>query len=137
MARLRIWRLFKRGLMRLSLGPSSESGLPGDRAAALADQDPAGSKSVCANLAEGFARQGFAPADFRGYLIMALGSADEMRLWVPCVSISAILMKRPGRSGVWCASTPIAKMLQGLRKCGSERDALTSGLSSVICHLAR
>ena len=46
----------------------------------LADQVRA-SKSICANIAEGFARQGVQPADFRRYLIMALGSADEMRLW--------------------------------------------------------
>src|ERR671918_2906690 len=47
----------------------------------LADQIRRASKSVCANLAEGFARQGAQPADFRRYLVMALGSADEMRLW--------------------------------------------------------
>ena len=35
---------------------------------ALADQVRRASKSICANLAEGFARQGVQPADFRRYL---------------------------------------------------------------------
>jgi len=48
----------------------------------LADQVRRASKSICANLAEGFARQGVQPADFRRFLIMALGSADEMRVWL-------------------------------------------------------
>src|SRR5262252_1094491 len=48
---------------------------------ALGDQVRRASKSICANIAEGFARQGQAPADFRRYLVMAVGSADEMRLW--------------------------------------------------------
>ena len=47
----------------------------------LADQVRRASKSICANIAEGFARQGVQPADFRRFLIMALGSADEMRVW--------------------------------------------------------
>ena len=48
---------------------------------ALADQVRRASKSICANLAEGFARQGRAPADFRRFVAMALGSSDEMRVW--------------------------------------------------------
>ena len=48
---------------------------------ALADQIRRASKSICANLAEGFARQGIAPADFRRFVVMAMGSADEMRVW--------------------------------------------------------
>ena len=42
---------------------------------ALADQIRRASKSICANLAEGFARQGLAPADFRRFVVMAMGSA--------------------------------------------------------------
>jgi four helix bundle protein len=73
--------VFKRAY-RLSLEVHRLSlGLPALDQDALADQIRRGSKSVCANLAEGFARQGVQPADFRRYLIMALGSADEMRLW--------------------------------------------------------
>ena len=65
----------------------------------LADQVRRASKSICANLAEGFARQGVQPADFRRYLVMALGSADEMRLWCRYCLVSAMSMKRLGRSG--------------------------------------
>ena len=49
---------------------------------ALADQVRRASKSVCANLAEGFAHQRSSSAEFRRYLMMAIGSCDEMRVWV-------------------------------------------------------
>ena len=47
----------------------------------LADQMRRASKSICANIAEGFSRQRYSSADFRRFLVMAIGSADEMRLW--------------------------------------------------------
>ena len=48
---------------------------------ALADQIRRASKSVCANLVEGFAKQAQSQAEFRRFIVMAIGSADEMRLW--------------------------------------------------------
>ena len=73
--------MFKRAY-RLSLEVHRLSlGLPAIEQEALADQVRRASKSICANLAEGFARQGVQPAEFRRYLMMAMGSADEMRLW--------------------------------------------------------
>ena len=48
---------------------------------ALADQVRRASKSICANLAEGFGKQSQSKAEFRRYLLMAMGSADEMRVW--------------------------------------------------------
>ena len=48
---------------------------------ALADQLRRASKSVCANLVEGFAKQAQSKAEFRRFVVMAIGSADEMRLW--------------------------------------------------------
>ena len=48
---------------------------------ALADQIRRASKSICANIAEGFAKQGASAAEFKRYLAMAIGSADEMRVW--------------------------------------------------------
>jgi four helix bundle protein len=63
-----------------------------------------GSKSICANIAEGFARQGAQPADFRRYLIMALGSADEMRLWCRyCLDLGyldEVTWQRPGARSI-------------------------------------
>ena len=46
---------------------------------ALADQIRRASKSICANLAEGFGKQAHSKAEFRRFIGMALGSADEMR----------------------------------------------------------
>src|ERR1700741_185868 len=48
---------------------------------ALADQLRRASKSICANLAEGFGRQSISKPEFRRFVMMALGSADEMQLW--------------------------------------------------------
>jgi four helix bundle protein len=81
----------------------------------LADQVRRASKSICANLAEGWGRRGFAPADFRRFVVMAMGSADEMRVWARyCLDLGYIdeAMWR-----LWCDEyTAISKMLQGLRK---------------------
>ena len=82
---------------------------------ALGDQVRRASKSICANVAEGFARQGHAPADFRRYLAMALGSADEMRLWSRyCLDLGYIdeVMWKSWRDEYQA----IAKMLQGLMR---------------------
>ena len=57
-------------------------GFPPIEQRALADQLRRASKSICANLAEGFGRRGHAPADFRRFVVMGIGSADEMRVWL-------------------------------------------------------
>ena len=49
---------------------------------ALGDQVRRASKSICANIAEGFAKQRKSPAEYRRFLSMAIGSADEMRVWI-------------------------------------------------------
>ena len=49
---------------------------------ALGDQLRRASKSICANVAEGYARQKRSKPEFRRFLQMALGSSDEMRVWV-------------------------------------------------------
>ncbi len=48
----------------------------------LADQIRRASKSICANLAEGFGKQSHSPAEFKRYIFMAIGSSDEMRVWL-------------------------------------------------------
>ena len=48
---------------------------------ALGDQVRRASKGICANLAEGFARQAASKAEFKRFVMMAMGSADEMRVW--------------------------------------------------------
>jgi four helix bundle protein len=48
----------------------------------LADQVRRASKSICANVAEGYGRQKRSKAEFKRFLQMAIGSSDEMRVWV-------------------------------------------------------
>jgi four helix bundle protein len=48
----------------------------------LADQMRRASKSICANVAEGYGRQKRSKAEFKRFLQMAIGSSDEMRVWV-------------------------------------------------------
>lgn len=47
----------------------------------LADQIRRSSKSICANVAEGFAKQK-SSAEFKRFIQMAIGSADETRVWL-------------------------------------------------------
>ena len=87
---------------------------------ALADQVRRASKSICANVAEGFARQGQASADFRRFVTMALGSSDEMRVWVRyCLDLGYI------DAATWRAwrdeYQEISKMLQGLARSLKQR----------------
>ena len=93
---------------------------------ALADQIRRASKSVCANLAEGFAKQAISPAEFRRFIAMALGSADEMRLWSRyCLDLGYI---DEACWQVWRDEyQEVAKMLQGLlRKSRARLWHLTS-----------
>ena len=48
----------------------------------LADQIRRASKSICGNIAEGFGKQRRSSAEFKRYLLMAIGSADEMQVWL-------------------------------------------------------
>ena len=56
-------------------------GFPQIEQFALADQARRASKSVCANIVEGFARHHHSAAEFKRFLAIALGSSDEMLLW--------------------------------------------------------
>ena len=48
----------------------------------LADQMRRASKSICGNIAEGYGKRRRSAAEFKRYLLMAIGSADEMRVWL-------------------------------------------------------
>jgi four helix bundle protein len=80
---------------------------------ALADQIRRASKSICGNIAEGFGKQRRSGAEFKRYLLMAIGSADEMQVWLRyCADLDYVDQKT-------CAEwrdeyRQIARMLQGL-----------------------
>ena len=81
----------------------------------LADQIRRSSKSICANLAEGFAKQSYSAAEFKRYIQISIGSADEMRVWIRyCLDLGYI------DQATWQhwrdEYQEIAKMLQGLSK---------------------
>ena len=48
----------------------------------LASQIRRASKSICANLAEGFGKQSYSKAEFKRFIHMSIGAADEMRVWI-------------------------------------------------------
>ena len=79
----------------------------------LADQLRRATKSVCANVAEGFGRQRGSKAEFRRYLVMAMGSADEAKLW--CRYAADLGYVEQGEAASWAERCgQIARMLQGL-----------------------
>ena len=81
----------------------------------VADQVRRATKSVCALLAEGSGRQLASDAEFRRYVMMALGSADEAILW--CRYAEDLGFAEPAQAQAWQArSREVAKMLQGLLK---------------------
>ena len=81
---------------------------------ALGDQVRRASKSICANIAEGFGKQSQSVAEFRRFLRIAMGSADEMRVWCRyCFDLGYI------DEATWKEwrdeYQSIARMLQGLQ----------------------
>ena len=79
----------------------------------LADQMRRASKSICGNIAEGFGKQRRSNVEFKRYLLMAIGSADEMQVWLRyCADLEYI-----DRAACECwrdEYRQIARMLQGL-----------------------
>ena len=65
----------------LELHQKSKS-FPQDERFSLTSQIRRASKGICANIAEGFAKQQASKAEFKRYLMMALGSAHEMMVWL-------------------------------------------------------
>ena len=82
---------------------------------ALADQVRRASKSICANLAEGFGRQAQSKAEFQRFIRMSIGSADEMRVWLRYCFDLGYISDTQWQS--WRNEyEEIAKMLQGLHR---------------------
>ncbi len=80
---------------------------------ALGDQVRRASKSICANIAEGFGKQSQSKAEFKRFVSMALGSAEEMRVWSRyCYDLGYI--DQPTWQTWRDAYEEIAKMLNGL-----------------------
>ena len=90
-------------------------GFPKIEQYALADQLRRSSKGICANLAEGFGKQMYSKAEFKRFVMMAIGSADEVRVWLRyCLDLGYI---REESWKVWRKEMEqIAKMLTGLSK---------------------
>ena len=85
----------------------------------VADQLRRASKSVRALMVEGAGRQPGSDAEYRRYLSMAMGSADEARLWC---DYAADLEYVPRETSLpWRDElSQIARMLHGLRNNLSE-----------------
>ena len=94
-------------------------GFPRIEQFALADQVRRASKSICANLAEGFGKQRQWRVEFHRFVMMAIGSADEMQVWtLYCRDLGYIDNDVAGR---WRGEyQEIARMLQGLSRISSD-----------------
>ena len=86
---------------------------------ALADQVRRASKSICANIAEGFGKQRQSRTEFHRFVAMAIGSADEMQVWtLYCRDLGYIDAETAER---WQGEyREIARMLQGLSRRSSD-----------------
>ena len=88
--------------------------------AGLADQLRRASKSVCGLIVEGGGRQAASPREFGRYLVMAVGSAEEARLWLRYAEDLGYL--EPVRAQEWRAECGhIVRMLQGLKSSLAKR----------------
>jgi four helix bundle protein len=80
----------------------------------VADQLRRASKSVCALLVEGQGRRAQSKVEYRRYLMMAVGSADEAGLW--CRYAADLGYAATEEAEAWQAElSEIAQMLQALR----------------------
>jgi four helix bundle protein len=117
-----VWALkvFQRAYrLSLELHRVSQGWPKAEQYGGVADQLRRSSKSICALLVEGGGRQPGSDAEFRRYVVMAIGSADEARLW--CRYAADLDLARPAEAQAWQDElAEIARMLQGLRAHLSE-----------------
>ena len=74
--------VFRRAYAFSLLLHKTSLGFPKLEQYALADQLRRCSKSVCANLIEGFAKQSQSKIEFKRFITIAIGSANEVELWI-------------------------------------------------------
>ena len=79
----------------------------------LASQLRRSSKSICANLAEGRAKQQGSSAEFRRYVLIALGSTDETLLWCR-FAVDLGYLSPDQHERMKASFSEIARMLNGL-----------------------
>ncbi len=88
---------------------------PRQKQRGLGDQMRRSSKSICANVAEGFGKQAVSAKEFNRFLHMAIGSCDEMRVWCRyCLDLGHI--DEPTWQHWSDEYKQIAMMLQGLSR---------------------
>ena len=86
---------------------------------ALADQIRRASKSICANVAEGFGKQRQSRIEFHRFVVMAIGSADEMQVWTLYARDLGYIAAETAER--WQSEySEIARMLQGLSRRSSD-----------------
>ena len=88
---------------------------PANEQYGLGEQIRCASKSICANIAEGFAKQRYSKKEFKRYIMIAAGSSDEMRVWLRyCLDLEYI------KEATWKQwrdeYKEISKMLNGLSR---------------------
>lgn len=89
------------------------SSFPREERFELTSQLRRSSKGICANLAEGRGRQQGSTAEFRRYVLMALGSTDETLLWCQFAKDLGYLSEQQHQE-LERAYSEIARMLNGL-----------------------
>jgi four helix bundle protein len=79
----------------------------------IADQMRRASKGICANIAEGYAKQQRSKPEFKRFLLMALGSAEEMHVWIDYVQALDYVDEK---TGIYWSDIymEVIKMLQSL-----------------------
>ena len=90
---------------------------------AMANQIRRASKSICANIAEGFGKQFSSKNEFRRFLSMAQGSCQEMKVWLDyCLALEYI--QQAEYSAYFDCYDHVARMLQRLHDKSDSGSAL-------------
>lgn len=83
--------------LSLAIHTSSKAWPADEQLKGVAGQLRRCSKGICANIVEGFGKQAFSKPEFRRFLGMAAGSANESILWIDYAIDLGFLAKDQGR----------------------------------------